>query len=157
LYVSLKALDFPVASYEALEQRLGPPSEAGYSMGQLAEAAQGLGASTLGVATTVENLRRRPGRFACIALLKDTHFVNIADISDQGVSVVDPPRSSTVPVDTFLTQWDGSALLIAPSPLVAEEDLGRAVPGWLGPVLAGAIVVVMVIVFYRSRALKKPA
>lgn len=123
LYVGLKALDLPVGSYEDLEERLGQPSPAGYSLGQLDEAARAYGAKTLGVKTGLENLRRRPGRFVCIAHLDKNHFVNVAALDESHAFLVDPPGSSTVPAATLRAVWDGTALLISSEPLLAEEDL----------------------------------
>lgn len=131
LYVSLKALDFPVGSFAELEAKLGQPSAAGYSMGQLSEAAKLYGAEVLGVETTFENLRRRPGRFACIALISKSHFVNFADVEDQQTYVIDPPRDYKLPLDTLRTRWDGKALLISHEPLLSEEDLPRPFPRWI--------------------------
>jgi ABC-type bacteriocin/lantibiotic exporter with double-glycine peptidase domain len=128
LYVSLKALDFPIASFAELEEKLGQPSAAGYNLGQLDEVARGYGAQTLGVQTNLENLQRRPGRFACIALIDKHHFVNFAKIDEERVFVVDPPQEYTVPLDTLRSRWDGRALLISTDPLMAEEDLPRGFP-----------------------------
>ena len=142
LYVGLKALDLPVQSFDELEAKLGQPSPAGYSLGQLEEAARGYGVHTLGVQTTVENLQRRPGRFVCIAHLNESHFVNIAAIEERVASIIDPPRRSSVPVDTLRSQWDGTALLISGEPLLAEEDLPRELP-WSALLLSigGAVAV----------------
>lgn len=123
LYVSLKAIDFPVASYQEVEDRLGQPSRLGYSLGQLAEVAESYGAYTLGVETQPENLRERDQRFACIAHLEPAHFVNIAKIDKGLVYVIDPPRDYEIPIDTFRGRWSGKALLISPSPLVPEEEI----------------------------------
>ena len=124
LYVSLKALDVEVESYEALEKRLGVPRETGYSLGQLAEVAREYGLNTLGVKTTVERLQRREERFACIALLNGRHFVNFGGAGPEGVTIVNPPKNAVVPLATLKTQWDGTALLLSPGPLAPEEDLG---------------------------------
>lgn len=128
LYVSLKALDADVGSFGELRQTLGEPGPQGYSLGQLAEAAQSYGMQTLGVETSAGNLSRRPGRFACIAHVGENHFVNIADVKDGMVSIVDPPRSYTLPGETLSARWDGTALLISPTELLAEEDLPGPFP-----------------------------
>lgn len=131
LYVSLKALDLPVGSYEELEEKLGEPSLAGHNLGQLAEAAENYGGHTLGVKTSFANLRRRPGRFACIAHLNGNHFVNIARVTENEAYIVDPPRDYWAPLDTLHTQWDGTALLLSAEPLLAEEDLPADFPWWM--------------------------
>lgn len=149
LYVSLKALDFPVGSFAELEAKLGQPSAAGYSMGQLKEVAKSYGAEVLGVETTFDNLRRRPGRFACIALISKNHFVNFADVDDHQTYVIDPPRDYKLPLDTLRTQWDGKALLISPEPILAEEDLPRPFPRWI--LFSGGVLVVGVASFFVKR------
>ena len=141
LYISLKALDLPLASLAELEAKLGQPSAAGYSMGQLAEIAQSFGAETLGVETNFDNLRRRPGRFACIALVDKHHFVNIAVVDATHAHIIDPPRDYDLPLDTLRSQWDGKALLVSREPLLAEEDLPQPTPRWLAYTLGGLLVV----------------
>lgn len=123
LYISLKALDADVGSLGEVRETLGEPGPQGYSLGQLAETAESYGMQTLGVETSAANLFRRPGRFACIAHVGDNHFVNIADVKDDKVSIIDPPRSYTLPAQTLSARWDGTALLISRAPLLAEEEL----------------------------------
>lgn len=153
LYVSLEALDIPVKSFSELEGKLGQPGRAGYSLAQLDEVARSYGAQTLGVETTIENLRRRPGRFACIARIDGNHFVNVADLLDGEAYIVDPPdRDYRVPVDTLRTRWDGTALLISAEPLVAEEALNRGF-GWFGyGAVFLAVAVLLAIAFLVLRA-----
>lgn len=131
LYVSLKALDIPVGSFSELEAKLGQPTAQGYSMGQLADAAESFGAKTLGVETTFDNLRRRPSRFACMALVDNHHFVNLTEVGDTHVHVIDPPRDYTLPLETLRSMWDGKALLISNEALLAEEDLPRPPQRWI--------------------------
>lgn len=126
LYVSLKALDFKMPSYQEFESKLGPPGVHGYSMEQLYLAAEEYGASTLGVVTTLENLQRRTGRLACIARLGTDHFVNISRVADGTVRIIDPPGKYDLPVDTLAAQWDGKALLVSTGPLASEESITRA-------------------------------
>ena len=145
LYVSLKALDLPVESFAALEKKLGQPSPAGYNLGQLDEAARSYGAHTLGVQTNAENLRRRPGRFACIALIDKHHFVNLADIDAAQAYVIDPPKEYPVPLDTLRTRWDGTALLISAEPLLAEEDLPRPFPYGVLLIVAGLLAALVTV------------
>ena len=153
LYVSLKALDLPVGSFDELQQRLGQPSPAtGYSLAQLKEAAESYGARTLGVETTPENLRRRPGRFACIAHLDGNHFVNIYDVDEKEAWIIDPPRRYTIPLDTLSIRWDGTALLLAREPLLAEEDLPREVP-WLTIAAVCAAVLLLGAVVWMVRGM----
>ncbi len=131
LYISLKALDFDVPPVDELEERLGPPTPEGYSLAQIADVAQTLGAHTLGVQSNVANLERRPGRFACIAKWANGHFVILGGVDEhRRMLVIDPPRSFSAPVDVISSQWDGTALLVSPAPLLAEEELPR--PGAFG-------------------------
>lgn len=123
LYVGLKAIDMPVESFERLQEDLGPPPAGGYSLGQLDEVARQYGAETLGVSTSIENLRLCNERFACIAHLNQDHFVLVSKIDTDGVIVVDPPAKRMVPFVTWDRQWDGVALLLSPSALQPEEDL----------------------------------
>lgn len=125
LYVSLKALDVPIADYRELEAKLGPVGPAGYSMDRLASTARDYGLHVLGVISTPENLTRRARPFACIAVFRGNHFVNIADISDGTATIIDPPRQFKLPIDTLRGVWDGSALLLSRTPLVPEEALAR--------------------------------
>ena len=151
LYVSLKALDFPVGSFAELESKLGQPSAAGYSMGQLSEAAKSYGAEILGVKTTFENLRRRPGRFACIALITKNHFVNFAVVDDRETYVVDPPRDYKIPRDTMRTEWDGKALLISREPLLSEENLPRPFSRWMLFTVGGLLVIGIMSLWIKRR------
>jgi ABC-type bacteriocin/lantibiotic exporter with double-glycine peptidase domain len=147
LYVSLKALDIPVGSYAELEQKLGGPTRQGYSLGHLAEAARGYGAHPLGVSTTVENLALRDQRFACIARIDDAHFLNVGQVDGNVVHIINAPSVHTVPIDTFRTTWDGTALLIGLEPLTPEEDLKRPFSGrgiLIALSVAGAVVLLVV-------------
>jgi ABC-type bacteriocin/lantibiotic exporter with double-glycine peptidase domain len=150
LYVALGSLDIGVGSFEEFHEKLGEPASSGYSLGELAHFAQEQGVNTLGVETNIGNLRRRPGRFACIAHLAHGHFVLISDVSGNTVKLIDPPKVSNVGPDILATQWDGTALLLSAEPLLAEEDLPREI-AWtwwaaaalgLAAGLAGCIYVV---------------
>lgn len=152
LYISLKALDADVGSFDELRASLGKLRPQGYSLGQLAEAAESHGMHTVGVQTSAENLSRRPGRFACIAHVDDNHFVNIADVKNGMVSIIDPPRSYTLPAETLSARWDGTALLISPEPILAEEDLPRPLPWrWVGAALLACMALYTGWVLLRKR------
>ena len=128
LYVALKGLDYPVKDLAELESRLGAPPIDGYTLAQLEAGAKSYGAHTLGVETTVENLRLRPKPFACIAHLTRDHFVLIADLGEGSATIIDPPHKKSVPLDTLGALWDRKALLISSAPLAREEDLLRPIP-----------------------------
>lgn len=156
LYVGIKALDLPVKDLEELETKLGQPSQLGYSIEQLSEAARGFGAKTLGVETSLENLRSRPNRFICIALLKQGHFVNLYDVTDERVYLIDPPNQRQVGLDGFRAIWTGKALLISDQPIPDESSLGRRF-SWLLLALAAltplAVAGVMFFTILRKRGL----
>jgi ABC-type bacteriocin/lantibiotic exporter with double-glycine peptidase domain len=157
LYVGLKAIDVPVGPYQEFEAKLGEPSPAGYSLGKLAEVAESYGLRTLGVQTTLENLQRRGGRFVCIAHLNGDHFVNVAGVSDGVVSLIDAPRAYSLPIDTFNSQWSGTALLISRGPLVREEELPRPLDvRWLLAAALAGFALYTGWVFLRGRATPAP-
>ncbi len=156
LYVALKALDVEIGSHEELEQRLGQPSGAGYSLGQLKEAAESYGAQTLGVQTSIENLRRRPGRFACIAHVRGNHFLTITDIHGREARIIDPPREYSLPADTLRSQWDGTALLISNVPLIHEEDLPRQSGFWTWAGVVVSLLAVLGVGMLIARRRREP-
>lgn len=156
LYVALKAFEYPVESFDNLESKLGQPSAAGYSLGQLQQAAQSFGARTLAVETSIENLKRRPGRFACLTLIDQAHFVLLADLKDDKAWIVDPPNAHWIPLDTFRSRWSRKALLISNRPLVAEEDLPGPFPWKLAIACVCLVVLIVTTVAVRRKA-KHPA
>ncbi|HEX7379978.1 MAG TPA: cysteine peptidase family C39 domain-containing protein, partial [Pirellulales bacterium] len=108
------------------------------------------GLNVLGVVSTAENLRRRSPPFACIAHLRNNHFVNIADITDDTATIIDPPRQFEMPVDALAASWDGHALLLSTSPLAREEDLTRPVSHFAWPLgLVGFAVFVALLGWRR--------
>lgn len=153
LYVALKSLNLPVESTVQLEGLMGDPFPSGYSLAELAAAAETCGARTLGVKTTFENLQKRPGRFACIAFVGGDHFVLFGDVKDQMVTYVDPPRMTTLPTATVLNEWQGEALLISPEAILPEESLPGNRTGWINAlIIALAVVAVTFTVqLYRKR------
>ena len=82
-----------------------------------------IGSAHHGRGTNFENLQRRTGRFGCIVRVPPAHFVILSEISGEKAIIVDPPHEYSLPLATFGVQWDGTALLISPQPLVPEEDL----------------------------------
>ena len=127
LFVALDALGLAPDEFEALEGSLGPPDPRGYSMEELRRQAEQLGAETLAVKTSLENLARRKAResFCCIAFLDgESHYVVLSDTESGSVSVVDPPQSYELPAETLGALWSGEALLLSTEPLTPEADLG---------------------------------
>ncbi len=153
LYVALGAVEIPLPPFEEFRRQLGEPEPAGYSLGQLAEFADKQGAHTLGVSTNLDNLRRRPERFACIAHLSRGHYVLLSDLAGGAVKILDPPRTSHVAPEALATQWDGTALLVAAVPLMAEEDLPEDIPWWWWALGVGALCLAGAgaVLFWRSR------
>jgi len=159
LYVCLRSLEFPVASVEEVEKKLGSVSNAGYSLAQLLDAAKSLGAHAVAVETTLDDLARRKGRFACIVRLVSTesaHYVIVADVDAGFVTMVDVPHKPVkVPRTTFDKQWDRSALLISTVPIeavppagIGESLFGR---GPLATILAAAAVIALIAGVYWAR------
>ncbi len=139
LYVALRGLDVPV-DLDDLQKSLGPPTPGGYALAHLQEVAGGMGLRTLAVRTMPEALRRRPGRFACIAHLDDDHYVCIAGFDARGrARVIDPPNKSLLPPEALGYRWKGAALLISKEPLLAEDDLPRPFPWTAAWATAGAV------------------
>ncbi len=143
LYLGLKSIDLPIESLERLQEKLGDPPPGGYSLGQIEEQARKLGAQTLGVRTTLEKLKLRKERFACIAHVQSNHFVLLTDIGEQGVTVIDVPEKRQVPFLTWSREWDGAALLLSPGPLTPEEQLRHPWNWRLMSLIAGGVLVVV--------------
>lgn len=109
-------------------------------MRQLAEAASSFGAYTAGVVTSLENLERRAGRFACVALLEgEGHYVCIYDLDRSSVFLVDPPRERVVSRGAFSKLWSGRALLLSDRPLAATARCAA----WVLPTALVSAVVVL--------------
>lgn len=151
LYVALKGFDFPVPDYAAFRKQLGTPPEGGYSLAQLADAAQAAGAQTLGVQTSLEELAKRKRPFTFLAHLKSDHFLLVTDFENHKVSIIDPPRSSEVPEGTFQVLWDGTGLLISPRPIAMAVDARSG--GRTALLILGGLVVAAGIggLLYRRR------
>jgi hypothetical protein len=145
LYAALRALETPVGDYKTFEKRLGQPTRSGYSLQQLADGADIYGVSSLGVTTTLANLARRKGKFACIALINDNHYVCIYDIDATHVYIVDPPKSYASSKEAFEALWKGKALLFATYPIAPEVADGRR---W---VIGTALAIALCVIGYAGR------
>lgn len=154
LYVALKSLDIPVESTSELEESMGSPFPGGYSMTQIATAAEERGAKTLGVKTTFENLKNRPGRFTCIAFIRGNHYVLFGDVKDGTVTYVDPPIITDIPCATAQIDWQGEALLISADDLVPEADLSKGLATW--KYWMAITPCVAVFLYYRFRRRRIP-
>ncbi len=138
LYVALNALDVNVTSFESLLERLPEVAMVGHSLGELEKVAQSYEMNTLAVETTLANLERRKGRFACVAQINGTHFVLISNIGAGHVTLMDPPYEKTIDRDVFSDSWDGQALLISAGDLAPEDKLNSRFP-------EGLLLVVIVV------------
>lgn len=157
LYVALRGLGFDVADLDEVKSRLGELPVDGYTLGQLEAAARAYGAETLAVETTPDALAMRKRPFACIAHLSHDHFVLITGIDAQSATLIDPPHSTDVPLDTLRVIWDRKALLISPKPLVREEDLPVANSRWPWAVAAATLVVAFLLFAWGWRRTPAPA
>lgn len=159
LFVALGAFDKAPAGYKQLETILGTPTVQGYSLRRLETAAAQLGANTIAVETSIENLRhrRRSEKFSCLTILGEGHFVLI-DVGDPfRVKVIDPPRSYQMATDVFRSAWRGKSLLISDQSLRSEESVKWSRLAWDARYFLGAAVVVPIalavarLVVVRSR------
>ncbi len=154
LYVALLASGFEPGTFEDFTRTLGEPGPEGYSMADLDRRARDAGAETIAIQSTLENLQARQEPFACIALLDSAHFVLLNQIEENHVSIVDPPRSYTLPIDTFRQTWSGNCLLIGPTPFASEESINRwrTRVGWARTAAIGlAVVFGLILLFLIAR------
>ncbi len=152
LYIALQAQGLGPPTFAEFARQLGPPGSSGYSMHYLEREASRLGAHTVAVETSLENLQARMERFACITIINDHHFVLLYDVDDKNVLIIDPPKAYPLPIDSFLSIWGHKALLVGPSPFVPEEQIRRR--GSLASVtgvLAALIAVVLLVPLYRRK------
>ena len=152
---------FGLGKAGALRDRLGDPGEAGYSLSELAAAAEGAGAHALAVRTTLDGLRRRTeagDRFAAVAHVDGNHYVVVTEIAPDGrVEVLDPPGAYAQPPATFNARWDGAALLVSPDPLTPEADLAPFPTVAVALTLAGVACAAGAVVLWRRRRSAGPA
>lgn len=131
LYSGLHALDYDPGDYSDFLAKHALADPRGASIGQLDVLAKSFGAQTQAVKTTLDHLKSRQAsneRFVCIAHVDGNHFVNIADIDDQGVWIVDPPRDGMIAEALLAKRWSGDAILISREPLMREEDIRLSSP-----------------------------
>lgn len=157
LRVALLALTERPPGLGALQQELGPPGPRGVDLARLGQAAERRGLHTLAVSTSLENLRARPERFACIAQIQDrthAHFVLLYDVDDEQVDLIDPPRKLRVPIPTFQQSWTGRALLIGREGFLPEEAIVPPRSRWPLLALVGVGVAVLVGLALASRRVR---
>jgi len=126
---ALSTLRQPPEILARVDEIIGAPAAGGYSIRQLDTAAQQLGLQSTAVRTTPENLQFRHRPFVCIALLSDSHFVILANIENDAVTIVDPPAIRETSLPALLSQWDGTALILSTEPLETEDDLTARIQG----------------------------
>ncbi len=125
LYVASVALG-KESEYEELRQMAPVPATAnGYSLAQLRDMADAIGYKTLLTTTDFQQLQARSQRqqFACIAWLREQHFVLFADFRRGQALVVDPPRRYWSDGPILKQKWDGHVLLLSFDPLLGEDEL----------------------------------
>jgi ABC-type bacteriocin/lantibiotic exporter with double-glycine peptidase domain len=149
LAVSLNQLGRSV-TYEEIASEIGDPAGTeGYSLGQLMEVAESRGFKTLLVDTKLSTLQRRPKPFACIAHVDDgTHFIVIIglDATRRTIQIFDPKLATKIkPLAThdyevLERRWRGTALLIAESAILKEEEIPAASWPWWLYIAAAAVL-----------------
>ena len=122
MFVGLHAADEQCGISLAEIRKKLAPGDTGNTMQQLSDLATSAGFQALTLQTSLDAIRMRERPFACIAHLKSGHFVLLADVSEETVDVLDPPRRrKPVPSTTFTSVWSGNVLLISKSPLESED------------------------------------
>jgi hypothetical protein len=109
-------------------------------MAKLEEAAKAAGVFAIAVSTNLNNLAARKERFAGIALLNNHHYVVFTPKGDR-VQIIDPPKSYSLPSDTFDHLWTGKALLLGSQAFQPEESIRSqhlALKPW--GILAGLVI-----------------
>ncbi len=99
------------------------PKESGNSLEELHGEAIRLGLHAMAVQTSLDAIRLRQGPLTCIAHLRRGHYVILSEIADETISIADPPRASTIPISTFLSEWSGDALLLSNTALEDESSV----------------------------------
>jgi ABC-type bacteriocin/lantibiotic exporter with double-glycine peptidase domain len=132
LFVALEALDASPGSLVQLERDLGSRPRTGYSLSQLQAVAQSRGLHAMMVATTVAQLRSRRDAFVCITQLNNQRMVFVSDVRPDRseITVLDPPRRTTLSSAAFATQWSGQSLLLSRTPLADEVVASPSSRGW---------------------------
>lgn len=160
VYIALGTLGRTPADYEAFEKSFGAFSTHGYSMDTLETQAKKHDVQTLGVETSIANLKKRQEAFACIALINPYHYINVYDIDDEYVYVIDYPKSYKLPLATFSKIWSGKALLLSQETLAPESDSAtRRIPPMTFAAAAGVVglCAIVVAIWKRRNAARSQA
>ena len=151
LYMAANALGFTV-ELDQIRRKLGSPSEIGYSLSQLCDAAQSLGLQTKMVNGDVLGLTHIASECVVILHLKSQHFVVMRNMDDRHLvaEVYDPSKERFESLE--LADWSGNALLISNSEIILESPQTSAFfrPSVIFTVLA-AIVIGLPITFLFLR------
>ncbi|RLT12971.1 MAG: DUF1573 domain-containing protein [Planctomycetota bacterium] len=160
LTTATSALGNRDVTIEKIESILSEPSEKGYSLLQLGNAARELGFETITVRSSFENLlyrRRSIGeKFACVASFGQDHFVLVYGIEGNSVLIADPPRTYKLDRPVFEKEWAGNCLLIGTAPLASEENItsmiaSRIMFKRIGLAFASILLVAVAILFFVRR------
>jgi ABC-type bacteriocin/lantibiotic exporter with double-glycine peptidase domain len=117
LYIALATLDFPVGTFDDFQKRLGRPSQQGYSLLNLEEAAKSVGADAASVRGTLAEFAPLLKDSSIVALMSKGHYVVVQGFDDQHVSIADPPDLVEMPRSLFDHSWSGDALIVSRSPV----------------------------------------
>ncbi len=149
LYVAEGALGKQSGAISELEKGLGKIGGDGYSIDALKDQAIRDGFFAIVVKTDLPTIATIQRPFACVALTKRPHFVLLSDVQDGQVHVIDAPRDYVVPVDTFVQDWQGYALILSEVPIRYHTNRWIWIAGTVVLVIG---LIVLILVWRRSRS-----
>lgn len=144
-YVALGALGLRVGSFVEFENKLGRPSNHGYSLQQLKDAANHAGAHAECVRCDFEALDQLTHSSVCIALLRGGHFIAIVGHDAKRVWVVDAPDFLEVPRVLVEARWPGEAVLVSkqPLPIISRTTAATSPKWWIAGALGGFLALLV--------------
>jgi len=114
-----------IVDLDEFTQKLGHIPDDGSSIAELQTVLESFGCHCLAVKTSLNELRKRKGRFVCILLVHDTHFVVLGSIAIDKLRVFDFPKSYSLTDKELNAQWNGVALLVSDKPVEPEPRSGN--------------------------------
>lgn len=147
-FIAVKTLSSDKLSYTEFLASCGRSGVLGYTLDQLEIAIKRQSLHTLGLETSVEQLRDRAKRqkFLAIVRLDGNHFVLVTSLRGSSIEFVDFPKSSGMREADFVSRWtDKKALLIATDeiPLSYSSRFGFVWVG--GAIMATALLSVLLL------------